>query len=301
MYRLDPDGGAVIGEMPIRARTGVGQGYGRVVVDSEVWVLNSDDRTISRLAEASNAVTATIGFDGGEESGDLAHVAGDLWLSDPSHNRVIRVDGETNETVAEIPARRLPQGVVGADGAVWVANHHGRPTGSVWRIDPRKNRVVARIRVGETPELGPAWMAAGAGSVWVGVPGIEAVVRIDPKRNAVEAIVPVPDGGVCGQIVADDAGVWVASGFCGDGNLTRIDPSTNQVAAQISSPLWSTVFGAAIGFGSVWINTDGGPFEVDPATDEVVSRLALAGDPVWGGDLAVGAGSLWIHDGEHSP
>ena len=141
-------------------------------------------------------------------------------------------------------------------------------------------------------------MAAGAGSVWVGVPGIEAVVRIDPKRNAVEAIVPVPDGGVCGQIVADDEGVWVASGFCGDGNLTRIDPSTNQVAAQIASPHWSTVFGAAIGVGSVWINTDGGPFEVDPVTNEVVSRLALAGDPVWGGDLAVGAGSLWIHDGE---
>ena len=65
------------------------------------------------------------------------------------------------------------------------------------------------------------------------------------------------------------------------------------------SPHWTTVFGGALGLGSLWIATDGGPFEVDPATNEIVSRLALAGDPVFGGDLAVGAGSLWIHDAEH--
>ena len=64
------------------------------------------------------------------------------------------------------------------------------------------------------------------------------------------------------------------------------------------SPRWTTVFGGALGFGSLWITTDAGPFEVDPTTNEVVSRLALAGDPVFGGNLAVGAGSLWIHDAQ---
>jgi DNA-binding beta-propeller fold protein YncE len=168
----------------------------------------------------------------------------------------------------------------------------------VWRIDARDGRVVARIPVGSNPMFGPQFMAAAAGSVWVGVPGLKAVVRIDPKRNEVVATVPVADGGVCGQLVADDDAVWVASGGCGDGALTRIDPRTNEVVARVTSSDWGAVFGGALGFGSLWIGTDGGPFEVDPATNEIVSRLTLAGDPVWGGDLAVGAGSLWVHDGD---
>ena len=158
---------------------------------------------------------------------------------------------------------------------------------------------MARIPVGARSfRCGPSWLGAGAGSVWVGVPNLSAVVRIDPERNGVVATVPVADGGVCGQVIADDTAVWIGSGFCGDGALTRIDPVTNRVVARVRSPRWTTVFGGAIGFGSVWIATDAGPFEVDPATNEVVSRLALAGDPVFGGNLAVGAGSLWIHDAE---
>ena len=200
---------------------------------------------------------------------------------------------------AAVRVRLLPQGLAVADGDLWVANHHGRPSGSVWRIDPRHNRVVARIRVGNTTRYGPQWMAAGAGSIWVGVPGLQAVVRIDPDRNKIVATVPVADGGVCGQIVADDDAVWVASGGCGEGGLTRIDPITNEVVARITSPHWTAVFGGALGFGSLWIGTDGGPFEVDPVSNEIVSRLALADGTAFGGDLAAGAGSLWMHDGEH--
>ena len=204
------------------------------------------------------------------------------------------------ETV--IPVGRMPEGIVEADGDIWVANHRGRPSGSVWRIDPETSQVLERILVGARDfRGGPQWLAAGAGAVWVGVPNLSAVVRIDPERNVVVATIPVADGGVCGQLIADDEAVWVGSGFCGDGNLTRIDPSTNEVVATIKSPQWTTVFGGAIGFGSVWIATDAGPFEIDPATNEVVSRLALEGDTVFGGDLAVGAGSLWIHDAQDQP
>ena len=193
----------------------------------------------------------------------------------------------------------MPTGVAEAEGDVWVANHRGRPSGSVWRIDPDTNTVVARIPVGAREfRAGPQWLAVGAGSVWVGVPNLNAVVRIDPRTNTVEATVPVTDGGVCGQLFADDEAVWAASGLCGDGMLTRIDPKTNQVVARIKSPGWTTVFGGALGFGSVWIATDGGPFEIDPTTNTVASRLALEGDSAFGGDLAVGEDSLWIHDAE---
>ena len=42
--------------MPILARIKVGQGYGRVVVDSDVWVLNTIDQSLSRVDDQSNTV-----------------------------------------------------------------------------------------------------------------------------------------------------------------------------------------------------------------------------------------------------
>ena len=295
--RLDPQTGSVIGQMPIQARIRVGDGYGTVVVGSEIWVLNSIDHTISRIDEATGVVTETL--PAGGDTVEFTYVSGELWVTNPAQNRVSRIDGETGEVVTTIPVGQLPQGIVEADGDLWVANHRGRPSGSVWRIDAETNTVLARIPVGARSfRSGPAWLASAAGSVWVGVPNLSAVVRIDPERNAVVATVPVTDGGVCGQLVADDDAVWIGSGFCGDGALTRIDPRTNEVVARIRSPRWSTVFGGALGFGSLWISTDAGPFEVDPTTNDIVGRLALGGDTVFGGNLATGAGSLWIHDAQ---
>jgi YVTN family beta-propeller protein len=50
---------------------------------------------------------------------------------------------------------------VGAD-AVWVAN---RLEGTVWRIDPRTNDVVAKIEVGNAP----SGLAFADGQVWLTV------------------------------------------------------------------------------------------------------------------------------------
>ncbi len=122
------------------------------------------------------------------------------------------------------------------------------------------------------------------------------MVRIDARSNEVTATIPVADGGVCGPVTAGDDAVWVAGGFCGDGTLTEIDPATNAVVATIRSPHWHTVFGAEPGLGSLWVSTDGGPFQLDPDTHREIGRLAVAGDSSFGGNLAVGAESLWIHD-----
>ena len=226
-------------QLPILARIEVGDGYGTVVVDDDVWVLNSIDNTVSRIdPETDTDDRIHRGRDG---HADITLSSGDLWVTNPAQNRVTRVDGDTDEVVASVPTGLLPQGITEADGDVWVANHRGRPSGSVWRIDSDTQRVVARIPVGDLEyRSGPSWIAAGAGSVWVGVPNLSAVVRIDPATNAVVATIPVPDGGVCGTVVADDEAVWVASGLCGDGALTRIDPLTNTVVARIRSPHWHT-------------------------------------------------------------
>lgn len=298
VYRLDPETDEVLGKLPIQASIGVAEGFGTVKVDDHtVWVLNTADHTISRIDVATNSINAAVDFDGGIDSGDLALAFGDPWVTDPSNDRVMRVDGASSEVVATTASKKLPTGIAESNGDLWVANHHGVRTTSVWRIDGETNEVLARIPVGETTSHGPQWIAAGAGSLWVGAPSIGGVARIDPETNSVVATIPVRDGGVCGQVIADDAAVWVASGGCGDGAVTRIDPNTNTVAARIESPLWSAAFGGVLAFGSLWITTDGGPMEIDPVTNEIVSRLVLEGDETFGGDLAASADSLWIRNG----
>ena len=51
------------------------------------------------------------------------------------------------------------------EGSVWVATNHYPEGGHLFRIDPRTNRVVATIRIGNRPQ----GIAAGQGAVWVAV------------------------------------------------------------------------------------------------------------------------------------
>jgi peptide/nickel transport system substrate-binding protein len=77
-----------------------------------------------------------------------------------------------------------PTGIAFGAGSVWVANSLD---GTVSRIDPRTNTVMATIRVGE----GPDGIAVGHGVVWVSGEFSEAIVRIDPASNRVVERIPV--------------------------------------------------------------------------------------------------------------
>jgi hypothetical protein len=56
---------------------------------------------------------------------------------------------------------------------VWVAG----PSGPVVRIDPRTNRIVARVTVPYA-----SWTAASADAVWT-ASSVGTLTRIDPKTN----------------------------------------------------------------------------------------------------------------------
>ena len=81
--RLDPDSGAVLGQVDVMARVGVGDGFGDIVVaDDDVWVLNEIDHTVSRVGidDASVSATVTVGADpvslGGGARRHLGHQLG---------------------------------------------------------------------------------------------------------------------------------------------------------------------------------------------------------------------------------
>jgi YVTN family beta-propeller protein len=273
-----------------------GQGGGKLALtDSAVWVSSG----LWRIDPATNAVSAPLTTP--DRSAYMNTGEGSVWASDFGYDLVRRYDAATGQLLAviQLPAGSAPTGITDANGAIWVANHHG---GTVSRIDPATNKVVANIKVA-TPGAsgGPQGIAAGLGSVWVGVSNANSVVRIDPATNAIQAVIPMP-GNValpCGGIAIGQTAVWITS--CDDLPLiARIDATHNQVTSILNVGF---VLDPVADGDTVWFVTGGVPGQPPHsaslihlgADDSVNARYALATGFTSGG-TALAFGSLWLSD-----
>jgi YVTN family beta-propeller protein len=141
-----------------------------------------------------------------------------------------------------VPVGAGPYSIAVGEGAVWVANWID---GTVSRIDPASNTVVATIPVGDVE-----FVAAGGGSVWVSIGGSPvkangSVARIDPATNAVTSQLNVgyaPEGIA---IVGDT--LYVA--LQGDPAIVQIRGGA--ITARIAVGMKSS--GLAVANGSLWV------------------------------------------------
>jgi YVTN family beta-propeller protein len=189
--------------------------------------------------------------------------------------------------------------------------------GTLVRLDPATNQVVATIDTGSTPLGlpssvsspgigGPAIAAAAAGNqVWVSrvvntAPPEWAALRIDPATNTVAQVIPLE---VQPWVLAlsSDA-LWITSKL--QGRVVRIDTATAQVVASIDVPAADQI---AINEHGVWVssldlnnqddlgawNPYGAPFitRIDPATNAVVETIPFE---VGITGIAAGEGALWV-------
>lgn len=262
-----------------------------------IWVANGPAGTILRIDPASNTVVATI--QAGRPVCCLAFGAGAVWGSSFATDAVVRVDPATNSVVDSFPSGGLaPNGITFGDGFVWVANHHGNPTGSVAKIDPATDTVIDVIPVGAAMFLGgPMSMAAVPGSIWIAVPNLSALVRINTATDAISATIPVH--GACGEVAADSQQVWVSGGHpphCAPG-VSLVNPATDSLVTRLtaSGPSSSN----ALGSGGFWFGVDTSDLlnRVDTSTNSVVGQLKLPGSP---GSIAAGFGSVWVADQTNS-
>lgn len=132
---------------------------GLAVADGALWVADSTDNTVHRIA-STGAVTDTIPL--GNGPGPIAAGEGAIWVANSRDDTVARIDPATRSPEAEIPVGRLPSGIAVGAGSVWVANSL---SGTVSRIDPRTNRVTDTIDLGGAPHS----LAFAGGHLWVSV------------------------------------------------------------------------------------------------------------------------------------
>ena len=168
---IDPETNSVVDDIPVgNSPSSVAVGAGAV------WVLNGDDRTVSRVDLATRSVR-TIAIGGNPT--DLTVGNGALWVVNGFATTVLRVDPDTGIVERTI---RLPSGqtrelytrasISSARGAIWVSIWYGiaePSTNFVWRIDPDNNRVVATY-----PGLGGD-VATSVRTVWIAGTGLTSI------------------------------------------------------------------------------------------------------------------------------
>jgi branched-chain amino acid transport system substrate-binding protein len=272
------------------------------VGEGAVWVLNADDRTISKIDPETKEVE-TIGTGG--VTTDLAVGEGAVWVGNgeqgdiASTTSVSRVDPDTT-SVGEtqvLPSARttldvrpagefrtlgVSQLAVGA-GAVWAIN----PDLSVSRIDPDTGKRVAIIPV----EAGRA-IAAGEEGVWVIGPGVGEtphVIGIDPRTNEVSQDIELGAEGDLTGLAVGGGSVWATE--IERGLLWRIEPGPDPTTQTIGVGVGATA--VTYGDGAVWVANliRNEITRVDVGTNEVTDTIQLAGTPP---SVATGAGTAWV-------
>jgi streptogramin lyase len=234
--------------------------------------------TVTKPLPAGAQVVATIQMPERADPAWIAADASNVWVHQPDH--VVRVSTSSNTIVAQISTPSIQYGYMATGaGAVWQANFAGA---SLLRIDPTTNTVAATIPLGGEPE----GVAVTDGAIWVAEHAEGTVLRIDPTTNAIVKTINVGPAGSSGplEMTAGAAAVWV--NVPNENRVVHIDPSTNTVAGYVDESGQPIVDGT-----SVWIETGSGLDRIDPATDKVITHIALPGPNAWG---AAGLGSVWV-------
>jgi hypothetical protein len=155
------------------------------------------------------------------------------------------------------------------------------------RIDPRTNRVAARLRV-RAPggrNFAPLYITADDGHVWV--MGRRGALRIDARRNAPDRFVAY--GGDPVDFFARGDRVWVLGQ---EGRLRELDARTGRLVTEHRLP---GVRVARIGAdfpGTLTIAESERISLIDRSSGRVLWRAELGGRPSqWGPD----GDALWVH------
>lgn len=158
-------------------------------------------------------------------------------------NRVVKINLNTNRLYDLFSVDGFAGSAIATDAdSVWVTE--GLGGNNVYRVDPKKDLIVASIQL----DRNPIAIAVGERAVWVlaaeqtkylgrillNVSGL-ALYKINASSNTLEAKISIPQTGkateiTAGSIAVGAGSVWISSR---SGDVVRIDPRTNKIVASI--------------------------------------------------------------------
>jgi sugar lactone lactonase YvrE len=229
----------------------------------------------ARLHLASGAVDVAVG-------------RGSVWVS--GFDALTRIDSTANRVLATIDTTGVGDSsrVAVGEGSVWVTGDPPNGGGTVYRIDPATNRVIAVIRVGGAA----TGIAVGGGSVWVSSPGPAqaSVFQIDAATNQVVRSIRV--GPSPGGMLYAAGSVWVTTNDAPQYVLWRLDPATGRVS-RVGLGVFGQPGAIAYGDGAIWTTVNGqtdSVLRIDPITDKVLKQIPLP----FAEQVTFGGGWVWV-------
>jgi streptogramin lyase len=190
---------------------------------------------------------------------------------------------------ARIPLHAEPYGIAAGANSIWQVTNKS----TLLRLDPRTNRIVARIKFG-APITGLVfdhqdWVTVGDGFVWVADEANRQLVRIDPGTNRVVGRTSIDSPW---DVATGFGSVWVPQ--FEPYKVARIDEKTGRVAATIPATGPSSV---AVGDGSVWVLSHRANMvlRIDPTTNQPIAKIPLL-YPIGPERIAFGEGAVWVTD-----
>jgi YVTN family beta-propeller protein len=151
----------------------------------------------------------------------------------------------------------------------------------------------------------PADLAVGEGGVWVirrvdEQSGGDSVAHLDPQTGNTVETIPVQVEPGTNEVAVGEGAVWVVGGAAltlGPRTLvTRVDPAADEVVGRIELA-GAEGLGVAVGEGAVWVlGSRGRVTEVDPASGRAGKTIVVG----YGGfsAIAAGGGSVWVLEEE---
>jgi outer membrane protein assembly factor BamB len=236
----------------------------------------------NETAPAGPKVVTRISPAGG--LGAIVSAFGSAWLADTDSQTLLRMDPATRRVTARFAlGGRIA--IAPGRGAMWVGVTQSSGAFQVLRIDPRTNRIVARLHPPDLPGgAGVGGPVIIAGSMWI--LSDEAATRIDPRDgHALVTVRTARNGYGTRSLAVVDGDLWVQ---VSDGRLLRLDGVTGRRKAIFHLPDGNLVGDFAMN--GLFVIDENALSRMDPRTFRVVWRTPVTSI---GAGVAAG-GRLWV-------
>ena len=255
------------------------------------WLACKDQLRLVRIDLTKGRRTASVRLGGAVIA--VAVGLGSVWALDAG-SALYRLNPRTARVTRRIALGAFaPYNIWIGSGSAWVADDQG---GRVLRVSPSKNKVVARIAVGD----GPSDMVFAGARAWVINHRDSTLFRIDMATNRAVRLATVGEDAAERFVILGDS-LW----FTGRGTpLLEVDPETGAMRRTID--IDGTGIDIVAANGALWVPVrtlavDRTGFPTMTAvrrvtTDGTVTTVATASGRVDVHGLAAGGGSVWLAD-----
>ena len=213
LEQIDPDDHEVIRRISVGVHPG-----GLAVGEGSVWVTDADSPTLLRIDPRYGSVDSIAlrpkRLRDPAGAGGVSVGAGSVWVAQ-GDSRVLRIEPRTGRVEHRFDVNKADD-VFFADGKAWLA---APGMGTVRRVDPSTNAIVAVVRLGPNA----CCAAVGGGFVWIQTG--RTVWKFADIGNPTAPLASVKLAGAGGALAYGDGALWATTGSAG--TVTRIDPRTD--------------------------------------------------------------------------